>query len=159
MSQGYQQLDMVAQLGNDPSGLDEQQKQALALAQQQQLAQPQQQATIMQQQHNLEPPAQRPRLQHNTQLGVVQAMSQSPAPGASHRFESAHSQLGEDEELLSEDSLVVSPDAKQPRPARAGARSLSGSRTKSVKKDTITKSRSGSTERPPRMQSSFDGSW
>ena len=47
MSLEYQRLNMVAQLGNDPSALEQQQQ--LALAQQQQLALDQQQ----QQQHTV----------------------------------------------------------------------------------------------------------
>ena len=98
MSQGYQQLGMVAQLGNDPSALDEQQ-QALALAHQQatqqqqqlalaqqQAAQQQQQVALSQQQAAQQPPQQPQQLvttldQPTTQLGAS-PLAMQPSVGS-----------------------------------------------------------------------------
>jgi ABC-type uncharacterized transport system permease subunit len=172
MSQGYQQLGMVAQLGNDPSALDEQQ-QALALAQQQATQQQQQLALAQQQQQQLalaqaqqqQQTAQQPPQQLvttldqpttlTTQLGVSPSAMQSAVGYVRDASVQSFATAPEDEDLLSEDSLVVSPDHKRPARARAGARSLSGPRSK--KKATITgplagRPRSDSAARPPRLK-------
>ena len=115
MSQSYQVLDMVAQLGNDHSIEEPQQlalapAHALALAQQQQLlaAQQQQLAANQQQQMQQEQPS---ASQHTQPLGAI-PLAMSLPPGITARsqsmqsFASAQSCMDDP----SEDSLIVSPD-------------------------------------------------
>ena len=122
MSESYQLLDMVAQLGNDPS-IEEQQQLALAPAHANlALAQQQQLLASQQQQLAAEQPA---ASQHTRPLGIVPlAMSLPPGIVACSQSRqssaSAHSSMDD----LSEDSLIVSPDKS--KRARAGTRSTSG---------------------------------
>jgi len=205
MAAGYQVLDMVAQLGNDPSALEQyKQQQQLALdnmnvdrqklatqqialnqqiavmqqqsapdpQQQLAMAQQQQQLTIAQQQilgqiaaaeQQLATLALRPTPTlvtldtiptiHTTTLGASSAMvrSASAAPAASHMIGDGH----DDVDLVSEDSLTVSPDKLKPY-ARSGARSSSGSRATrnaaGVVKPINGRSRSMTPARPQRLR-------
>ena len=74
---------------------------------------------------------------------------------AAIRGQSAHSFFGCEDEVLSEDSLVLSPEAKRSRDrARAGARSLSARPRKSptsVTRPLGGRARSDTPPRPPRM--------
>ena len=108
MSESYQLLERVAQLGNDPS-VEEQQQLALAPAHANlALAQQQQLLAAQQQQLAAEQPA---ASQHTRPLGIV-PLAMSLPPGITARSQSMQSfssaQSGMDD--LSEDSLIVSPD-------------------------------------------------
>ena len=103
---------MVAQLGNDRA-LDEQQQALANLAQQQQA---------------LANGAQQPAEQQPQPLGAPPlAMS---AAGLRTPSAQSYATADGDEDILSEDSLVVSPEAKRPQRARPGARSSSAPRNR-----------------------------
>ena len=173
MSESYQLLDMVAQLGNDPS-IEEQQQLALAPAhanlalaqqQQQQLLASQQQQLAAEQQSRAE---QSGAAAEQPVGAAVIPLAMSLPPGIAARSQSRQSFTsavsGMDD--LSEDSLIVSPDKS--KRARAGNRSTSGPRvdprsasgskertrktSASVTRPLASRSRSGKPqERPPRM--------
>ena len=129
MSVEYQRLNMVAQLGSDPSVVEQQQQ--LALAEQQ----------------NVGAGAEQP----------IGATGANPSPAMVFaRSPSQSTATIEADETLSDDSLTVSPDGKtggaRVGPSRSGARSLST--TRSRKTSAVTKPLVGrrKSESPARAQ-------
>ena len=111
MSSQYQKLDMVAQLGKDLS-VEEQQRLAALAAQQ-----PQPALTIT--------------LDITLAITLAPTTTMAPPLAGAHRASSTHpyATAADDlDDMISEDSLTVSPETKARGRARAGARSSSGSR-------------------------------
>ena len=119
MNESYQLLDMVAQLGNDPS-IEEQQQLALApahanlaLAQQQQLlASQQQQLAAEQSGAAAEQPV-------GAAAAIPLAMSLPPGIAARSQSRQSFTSAISSMDDLSEDSLIVSPDKSKRAPAIA----------------------------------------
>ena len=135
---------MVAQLGNDLAGYEQQQQPIGAIgAGAEQAHQP--------------IGAMGAGAEHNTGTAVGVDSSAMSRASSAHSFVSQWNGMGDQyqDTVLSDSSLTVSPDAKRSNvrsgPSRAGARSLSTStRTKSTRPMT-GRFKSGSPARPPRM--------
>ena len=156
---------MVAQLGNDLAVEEQQQlaaqQQQVAVAtsvEQQQLAAQQlavQQQQLATQQPQLDTTLVRPTLA--TTLAHSSAMAHA---GAASREASYATATEENVDMLSDNSLTVSPDAKRPPRSRAGARSLSNPRGRKadgkkigVTRPLMARARFDSPgARPPRMR-------
>ena len=155
MSLEYQRLNMVAQLGNDPSALEQQQQQQLALAQQQQHTV----GAFTGAEHTVTVGAATGAGAERETGGMTGGIDPSPAM-AFARTPSQQSLAVEPPAVhgddLSDTSFTLSPDGKdKKRPARSGARSLSTSRARKtstvVPRPLAGRRKSESPARLPRM--------